>query len=561
MKVIVNGQSYSLNQNNSVSGGEGTVYVEHGKAFKIYHDPKKMIPLGKFQELQNIKNINVIKPEELIYDYHQNVIGYTMKPLYNTVSLSRILTTDYQNMHSISHNDLINIMLSIKNLIEDIHSAKCLMVDINDSNILVDKDLNVYIIDVDSFQTPNYRATALQEYAKDFSVKNYQFTELSDWYSFGLLAFRLLVGIHPFLGRWSKYNKKDNQNSLEYRSTHNISILNSEVVYPKSVRDFSFIPKHYYQWFFELFEKGQRLYPPKDIGSIVSNAKDLIFSINQTIQFKKIFDLNKNIKQIYSFFNQSVYLTENSVFFNNIYTPITKGKKVIIFNQKNEPILLKLNSNKLESYNLSTQVIKLYDNIEAEDIFVFHNTLFIKNQSNFTTYSLLNFSEDFFAVKQNITIMPFSSQVYDSCIYQNTMNKAWFYLIHDKETVPVIKIHELDSKKIINAKYTNQMLYVIYQENNEYIHKIFKINHNFNEYKLIISQHLDHSQINMTVNEKGVVLFSYTDNLLFVYFNNYENDKFREINDNNFIIDMNLFSKGSAIFTFINNEVYQISLS
>lgn len=561
MKVIVNGQSYHLNQNNSVSGGEGTVYVEHGKAFKIYHDPKKMIPLGKFQELQNIKNPNVIKPEELIYDYHQNIIGYTMKPLYNTVSLSRVLTTDYQNGNSISHNDLINIMLSIKKLIEDIHNAKCLMVDINDSNILVDKDLNVYIIDVDSFQTPNYKATALQEYAKDFSVKNYQFSELSDWYSFALLSFRLLIGIHPFLGRWSKYNKKDIQNSLEYRSTHNISILNPEVVFPKSVRDFSFIPKHYYQWFIELFEKGKRLNPPNDIGSIVSNAKDLIISLNQTIQFKKIAELNKNIKQIYSFFNQTVYLNESSVFFNNQYTSITKGKKVIIFNQKNEPLLLKINSSKLESYNLVTHTIKLYDNIEAEDIFVFYNTLFIKNQSNFTTYSLLNFSEDFFAVKQNITIMPFSSHVYDGCIYQNTMNKAWFYLVHDKETLPIVKINELDSKKIINAKYMNQMLYVVYEDNNEYIHKLFKMNHNFSEYKLIMTQHLDHSHINLTVNEKGIVLFSYLDNLLYVYFNHYENDKFREIQDNNFFINMNLFSKSSSICIYINNEVYQISLS
>ena len=156
--------------------------------------------------------------------------------------------------------------------------------------------------------------------------------------------------------------------------------------------------------------------------------------------------------------------------------------------------------------------------------------------------------------------MPFSSQVYDGCIYQNTMNKAWFYLIHDKETLPIIKINELDSKKIINAKYINQILYVVYLENNQYIHKIFKINHNFNEYKVINNQLLDHSNINMTVNEKGITLFSYTDSTLFVYFNHYDNDKFREINDNNFLLDMKLNSKGSSIYTIINNEIYQISI-
>ena len=37
------------------SGGEGSVFKKNGKAFKIYNDISKMIPVGKIQELsQNL---------------------------------------------------------------------------------------------------------------------------------------------------------------------------------------------------------------------------------------------------------------------------------------------------------------------------------------------------------------------------------------------------------------------------------------------------------------------------------------------------------------------------
>ena len=35
---------------------------------------------------------------------------------------------------------------------------------INDSNILIDKNLKVFFIDVDSYQTESYPATAMQEF-------------------------------------------------------------------------------------------------------------------------------------------------------------------------------------------------------------------------------------------------------------------------------------------------------------------------------------------------------------------------------------------------------------
>lgn len=50
------------------SGGEGDVYALGSTAYKVYHDPRRMIPLGKVTELAAITDKNVVKPEAVLTD-------------------------------------------------------------------------------------------------------------------------------------------------------------------------------------------------------------------------------------------------------------------------------------------------------------------------------------------------------------------------------------------------------------------------------------------------------------------------------------------------------------
>ncbi len=561
MNVYVNNKKYTLDKQKSISGGEGTVYLLKDIAFKIYHESSKMIPLGKFKELNAIKADNVIKPEELIYDERKNVIGYTMKAIYNTVSLSRIVTTDYQNSHNISHKDLIKIILNIKDTIANIHKNNCLVVDINDSNILVDHKLNVYFIDVDSYKTQNYPATALQDYAKDFTVKDYKFSELSDWFSFGLLATKIWIGIHPFMGRWSKYKKREKQNTLEYRSLNNISIFNDDVVYPKTVRSFTMIPKNYYSWFVDIFEKGERKTPPNDLGEFFSSVDELILDEQNNINFKKLLTNKLPIIRVLQGFRNEVILSNNAIIFQNNITKLKENYTSIVFNSKDEPLIFKINDkNQVESYNVVKQELNVYDQVLSDKIYAFNNQLYAVNYDNFMSLELINFGKETLTIKSSFSIMPYSSQVFDSCIYQNTMGKAFMYLIHDKDTTPLIKFKELDGKKIVNAKYKNNILVVNYKNNFNYTNIIFKVNQFFDKYKVIYHEENDVSNINFTVNDKGVACYIPEDEKMFLFFNQFNNQAIRKIKDGNINLNMKLYSSHSNINVYINNEIYNITM-
>lgn len=561
MNVYVNNKKYTLDKQKSISGGEGTVYLLNDTAFKIYHEKSKMIPLGKFKELNAIQADNVIKPEELIYDERKNIIGYTMKAIYNTVSLSRIVTTDYQNSHNISHKDLIKIILNIKDTIANIHKDNCLVVDINDSNILVDHKLNVYFIDVDSYKTQNYPATALQDYAKDFTVKDYKFSELSDWFSFGLLATKIWLGIHPFMGRWSKYKKREKQNTLEYRSLNNISIFNDDVVYPKTVRSFTMIPKNYYSWFVDIFEKGERKTPPNDLGEFFSSVDELILDEQNNINFKKLLTNKLPIIGVLQGFRNEIILSNNAIIFQNNITKLKENYTSIVFNSKDEPLIFKVNNkNQVESYNVVTQELNIYNQVLADKIFAFNNQIYAVNYDNFMSLELINFGKETLTIKSSFSIMPYSSQVFDNCIYQNTMGKGFMYLIHDKDTTPLIKFKELDGKKIVNAKYKNNILIVNYKNSFNYTNIIFKINNFFDKYEVIYQEDNDVSNINFTVNDKGVACYIPEDEKMLLFFNQFNNQAIRKIKDTNISLNMKLYSSHSNINIYVNNEIYNISI-
>jgi serine/threonine protein kinase len=563
MKVYVDNKEYNLNEQNAISGGEGSVYLEGDIAFKIYHKKETMIPIGKFNELNQIKNNRVIKPENLIYNSNKEMIGYTMKSIYNTVQLSRVITADYQKNNNINHDDLVSIMIQIKDILTDIHKHNCLVVDINDANILIDNDLKVYFIDVDSYKTPNYPATALQDYARDFKIENNNFTHLSDWFSFALLSSKLLIGIHPFMGRWNKFKKRDKENALSYRSLNDISIFNNEVVFAKTVKSFSFIPKNYYLWFLDLFEKGQRTIPPIDTGEFFQTSESLILSSEIKVKFKKKFTLDRNINDFYQNFRNEVIFTENSVFFNNEHTSLSTGKKVVIFNEKDEPLIFKINGNKsIESYNLVTKKIETYNQLLAEDIFSFNNQLYIKYFDNFMNIDItyLN-NKHLLSIKQNQTIMPYATLFFEKTVFQNTLGKAFFYLVEDKDTQPFVKIKELDGKNIINAKYSNKILSVVYQNNHSYTNIMIKFNNNFQEYELIYNENTDCSDINFTLNDKGVGVFIPNDYEIILFFNKWGLNDLRKINDKNIISEMRLFSNNANIELIIKKDIYQISLS
>ena len=285
MNIIVSGKNIRLGKSCFVAqGGEGSVYAKDGVAYKIYSDPKKMISESKINELSKLTLKNIIKPLDIITS-NRKPVGYTMKFLRNTFPLCQVFTKSFRTRHNIQQDTILNLVYKLRDLVEHVHSKKILIVDLNEMNFLVgNKFKTPYAIDVDSYQTQSFSATAIMESIRDRHC-NGKFTQGSDWFSFAILSFQLFVGIHPYKGKHPTVKTMDERMKL------NISVLNKNVRIPKACQDLSVIPDKFMKWFKMVLEDGERIPPPVDAK--ISNRRIKIDRISGSDNFS----INSSLKE------------------------------------------------------------------------------------------------------------------------------------------------------------------------------------------------------------------------------------------------------------------------
>ena len=262
MKVTVQGQGQvTLLQSDFVAaGGEGSIYCKGTTAYKIYADPKRMLPLGKMTELAAIADKDVIKPEVVLLDTKSSSpVGYTMRFVADTMPLCQIFTRAFREREGLDHATMLRLVQALQARVSAVHAASIVIVDLNEMNFIVDRRFqSVMAIDVDSYQTRSYPASALMPSVKDWQVTGSHFTPLSDWFSFACVAFQMFVGIHPYKGQHATLK------GFEARMKANASVLGPDVKVPAVVYPFSEIPSGYLAWFKAVLQDGKRLAPPTD---------------------------------------------------------------------------------------------------------------------------------------------------------------------------------------------------------------------------------------------------------------------------------------------------------
>ena len=167
-KVFTNGSGLiTLNDSDYLaSGGEADVYRKGKLAYKLYHDPDRMISTGKIDALARIARANVITPRQVVYDHaNRRTIGYTMTYLDRARPLVKLFSAAEKKQTGLSMKKLAALIEAMRQTILVIHRAGCLVVDMNEMNILVSHNHKIpHFIDTDSYATPGAPATAISRW-------------------------------------------------------------------------------------------------------------------------------------------------------------------------------------------------------------------------------------------------------------------------------------------------------------------------------------------------------------------------------------------------------------
>ena len=453
-------------------GGEGNVYVHGNKAFKIYTNPKHMIPERKISELSTIKLNNVIRPLDILLDPKKQPVGYSMRYLSNTHPLCRVFTQAFKDREGVDGPTVMRLVKCLKDGVIGIHDAGILVVDLNEMNFLIDKAFTeVFFIDVDSYQTPTFPATAIMESIKDPHAGG-KWSKDTDWYSFGIISFQLFTGIHPYKG------KHPDIKTFQERMLKNVSVFNKDVSVPKVVPKFgNVIPKTYLDWYKAVFEDGNR-FPPPDVyqapvfvvvaAPITSSDSILITQLHNTAE-RIIQYTSRDGRQLAILLNTNG--NPNAWWYDgrihhNLTTPYHHTGQAII-TEHGDPLYawLELNSDEVHVCNLVTgrplsitlsgQAIQEYQN----RLYVHYNDMIMELKTDIA---------GIVAPQVIARVLPNATKLYRGVAIQNVLGTYYANAFPDSGKSIQFDLSELKGYRVIDARCEGHVLMVVGEKQGKY---------------------------------------------------------------------------------------------
>jgi len=565
MKIFIPGQgSIQLSDSDFIyKGGEAKVYGKGDLAYKIYWKKDEVISLSKIKELQVLDRDNIIKPLSIILDHKNIPIGFSMLLIEDNFPFPVIFSNAFRRENNIAPEKILELVENIMGSTDFIHSKDCLVIDGNETNYLLSRDLKlVYFIDVNNYQTKSFPGVYCDPSIRDWNTKG--FNKLTDWYSFAIIACKIFVGVHPFRGNHPDFPKTD----IVARMKANVSIFNKKSTISNKARDFSNIPSEYFNWFIKLFEDGKRLPPPKVAGLLnVSPIKTKIVRDSKCFDISLFRKFQDDIMKVRYENGELITKTKKSMYIGKIPYPLSDiSKELIISPRSLTPVLVGI-VNQLISITLlrPADLKKLNSCIHlmASDFFVSKNSIFLKHQGKLVEISIDELAGVIIpCVKSSWNIMSMSSYMFDSIVVQDVLGDIYLTIpivnIGKRSSYTQIRIPELDSYRIVAAKYDNYVCMLTGNRGSVYSKILILFDKDFTDYQCIIKNSGDYSNINFTSLDCGICA-SINDDGSMEIFENKPGTNFKKIEDPDIKPSMTLCKYGSKVLFYETDTLFSIS--
>jgi len=555
MKVYVKGQGeVSLSQSDFVgSGGEGSVYCKGSTAFKLYHDPNKMIPTGKMQELASITDPDIIKPEGFVVDKKGRPLGYTMRFLKDTLAICQLFPPVFRRNHGITPEMTLQLVQGLRERVQHTHDVGVLVVDLNEMNYVVDRGFTtVYGIDVDSYQTRSYPATAIMPGIRDPQVNGLDWTELSDWFSFAIVSFNLFCGIHPYKGRHPSLN------GLDARMHAGVSVFNRDVKLPKVVLPLDVIPEVYRQWYRAVLEDGKRLPPPTSFQGTIFIAP-VVRTVKGTDKFDivELFALGGDIRALWDDGGHTLVWADDGLYLDQRRThgPV-KGILGVGFTPKmGKPIIAGTSGNRLKLLDATTGKTLPLD-LRADAVMSHGGRIYLRSQDKLLEVVLNDVGQRVVASTQLAgTCLPHATRLFPGVVLQNLLGRTWMAMFPRSGVTYNLAAPELDEYRIVEARYDNAetpkaesgVLMVVGMKNGKYDRLVFRFDPHFTSYDVRVVEDITPTGLNFVVLDTGVCICMNEEDKLELFSVKTGSASVKLVDDPVLGADMHLFKQGGRV--------------
>lgn len=236
-------------------GGEGVIYEIGDQIIKIYK------PIVNLQSKKNkiVKLMQkslpkeVVAPKDIVVDRKGKFIGFVMDKVEGE-EFKRLSNKKFTTANGITTKHILTMLVKTQNVIRKLHEDNIFIGDLNDQNILFDKQYNIYFIDCDSWSVDSDKCEVAMDLFKDPLLNSNEFNDQTDIYSFSILAWKILTRVHPFGGTMNP------DINIVKRMEKRISIIdNPNVTIPRTIKTWRNLSPNLVSKFKSIFESDRRI--------------------------------------------------------------------------------------------------------------------------------------------------------------------------------------------------------------------------------------------------------------------------------------------------------------
>ena len=566
MRVTIKGQGpVDLTQRNFVaSGGQGSIYVLGNTAFKVYHKPAHMMPEGKIRELSPLPSNVFSRPEHILVNKRGVPVGYTSKFIRNAHVLCQLFPRAFREREGLTHTKMFSLVEQMRDGIALAHKADILLVDGNEMNFLVDPRFKrITFIDTDSYQTKNYPATAIMESIRDRHMAHHMaFNEGTDWFSFACVSFQMMTGIHPYKG------KHPSLKGFDARMRNNVSVFNSDVRVPKAAYDFRIIPSTWRAWFEVVLDKGKRLPPPGGQAQMVA-VKAVIKAITgaKNIILDEIGNFDGTIIGVWASGHRLVVATDAGLWVDGRRVgDMPSVSAVGISQHRATPVSVVQHPNATpDLFNTTTKTIVPFDLNASHVESTLDGRIYMMVGSSVREVLINDMvSEAVATTKLAANVLPNASLLFQGGVSQNMLGSQFMNLFPVSGASHQIRIKELDSYRVISAKYDvgakGGVLMVIGMKGGKYDRLVFRFDAKHTTYDVRTISDIGHAGLNFVVTDAGVCVCINEEDKIELMSVRRGSTSVKTVTDNVLGGDMRLFKRGSQVLVSRGNHLYTMTM-
>lgn len=205
----------------------------------------------------------VAAPLDAVQDRDGAIAGYTMPIVRDAEVLLRYGDRPFRDRGGVTNYSIVALLIDLHRTVAELHANGVVIGDFNDLNVLV-KGTECRLIDIDSAQFGSFVSSVFTVHFLDprltdgrtpFPIRPHDCD--SDWFAFAVMAFRLLLLVHPY-GGIHRPLAGGMRIAQDARALERISVFHPEVQVPKQALPFQTLPDALLQHFQATFERDRR---------------------------------------------------------------------------------------------------------------------------------------------------------------------------------------------------------------------------------------------------------------------------------------------------------------